>query len=254
MKLLYLFFIVFFLSSCVTQKVNIQKSDDHHKIAIGLLKSCDKPRALSHLLRAIRLNPKDFIVRNTLAVTYYSMKEYKKAVSEYKKLLKLKPDLTEARVDLARIYIDLNQLDQALKQIKTAEEDITYTGYLKLIVYKALANYKKEKYIQAKKGFDEALSLRHGKNCFNYIYFGKTEMALGNLDSAKTLLNKAVLQCKKDKPLCESHKYEELMGLGELYIKKRNKKKAKYYLKLFLKKTKEKEKIEEAQKLLKEIS
>ena len=254
MKFLYLFFIIFFLSSCVTQNKNIQKSDDHHKIAIGLLQSCDKPRALSHLLRAVQLNPKDFIVRNTLAVTYYSMKDYEKAVLEYKKLLKLKPDLTEARVSLARIYIDLNQVAEALKQIKTAEKDMTYTGYLKLIVYKALANYKKKRYIHAKKGFDEALSLPRGKTCFNYIYFGRTEMALGNLDSAEALLNKAVFQCKKEKPVCESPKYEELMDLGKLYIKKRNKKKAKYYLKLFLKKTKAEKQIKEVKQLLKEIS
>ena len=254
MKLFYLFFIFFLLSSCSTQKKNIQQSDNHHKIAIGLLKNCDNPRALSHLLKAIQLNPKDFIVRNTLAVTYYSMKEYQKSILEYKKLLKQKPDFTEAQVSLAQIYLDLNQPDQALQQIRTAEKDITYTGYLKLIIYKALANYKKKRYIQAKRGFEEALSLQKGKTCFNYIYYGRTEMALGNLDSALALLNKAVLQCKKEKPLCESPTYEELMDLGRIYIKKENKKKAKYYLKLFLKKTKEEKKIKEAKKLLKKIS
>ena len=238
----------------MSQKKNIQKSDNHHKIAIGLLKNCDKPRALSHLLRAVRLNPKDFIIRNTLAAAYYSMKEYEKAILEYKYILKIKPELTEARVSLARIYIDLNQPDQALKQIKKAEKDRTYTDYLKLIIYKALVNYKEKRYISAKRGFDEALSLSRGKTCFNYIHLGKTEMALKNLQIAEKLLKKAVLQCKKEKPFCNSPQYEEHLVLGQLYIKKSDKKKAKYHLKLFLKKAKESVNTKKARLLLKEIS
>ncbi|MDE0092574.1 MAG: tetratricopeptide repeat protein [Oligoflexia bacterium] len=254
MQFVSLFFIVFYLSSCMTQKKNVQKSDDHHKIAIGLLKNCDKPRALSHLLKAVQLNPKDFIIRNTLAAIYYSMKEYEKAVLEYKRILKIKPELTEARVSLARVYVDLNQLDQALKQIEIAEKDITYTGYLKLIVYKALAQYKGNRYIKAKRNFNEALSIPRGKTCFNYIHLGRTEIALGNLEEAEQLLKKAVLKCKKDQPFCGAPQYEEHLVLGRLYVKKGDKKRAKYHLKLFLKKANEEEKIKKAKQLLKAIS
>ena len=250
---LYILFSIFYLSSCMTQHKNIQKSDDHHKIAISLLKKCDKPRALSHLLRAVQFNPKDFIIRNTLAAAYYSMEEYKKAILEYKNILKIKPELTEAKVSLARIYLDLNQLGLALKQIQIAEKDMTYIDHLKLITYKALANYKRKKYIQAKKDFDEALSLPRGKTCFNYIHFGKTELALENLTEAERLLKKAVLQCKKEKHVCSKPQFDEHLILGQLYIKKEDKKRAKYHLKLFLRKTKDKKKVKLAKKLLKEI-
>ena len=248
---LYIFIIVFYLSSCTTQKKNIQRSDDHHKIAIGLLKKCDSPRALSHLLRAIKLNSKDFIIRNSLAATYYSMKKYEKAILEYKNILKIKPELTEARVSLTRIYLDLNQVDKALKQLQIAEKDMTYTDHLKLTIYKALTNYKKKKYIQAKKDFDEILSLPRGRTCLNYIHFGKTELALGDLTEAEHLLKKAVLQCPKEKFACKKPTFDEHLILGQIYIKTRDKKKAKYHLKLFLKKTKDKNKIRMAQKLLK---
>ena len=191
MQFVSLFFIIFYLSSCMTQKKNVQKSDDHHKIAIGLLKNCDKPRALSHLLKAVQLNPKDFIIRNTLAAIYYSMKEYEKAVLEYKRILKIKPELTEARVSLARVYVDLNQLDQALKQIKIAEKDITYTGYLKLIVYKALAQYKSNRYIRAKKNFNEALSIPRGKTCFNYIHLGENGNRFRQFRRGRTAVKKS---------------------------------------------------------------
>ena len=254
MRTIYIFFIISCLCSCISSDKNVQKSDDHHKIAIGLLQNCDKPRALSHLLRAVQFNPKDFIIRNTLAAVYYSMEEYEKAVLEYKNILKIKPELTEARVSLARIYIELNQLNQALKQIERAEKDMTYTDHLKLITYKALAAYKKKNYIQAKKGFDEALSFPRGKTCFNYIHSGKTEMALGHLTEAKQLLKKAVLQCKNEKPLCSKPQFDEHLTLSRLYIKKADKKRARYHLKLFLEKTTDKKKIEQAKKLLKKIS
>ena len=254
MKFFCLLFVLFCLSACLTQKKNVKKSDDHHKIAIGLLKSCDKPRALSHLLKAIQLNPKDFIIRNTLAAVYYSMKEYKKAIAEYKNILKIKPELTEAKVSLARIYIDLNQPDRALQLIESAEKDMTYNDALKLITYKALANYEKKKYIKAKKGLEEVLSLPRGKTCFYYIHLGKTELALGNKDSAESLLKKAVLQCKKEKPLCHAPQYSAHLFLGQLYIKKADKKRAKYHLRIFLKKSKDEKEIKKARQLLKKVS
>ncbi|MCY4321528.1 MAG: tetratricopeptide repeat protein [Bdellovibrionaceae bacterium] len=248
------FFIIFCLSACLNLKKNIQKSDDHHKMAIGLLQQCDHRRALSHLLKAIKLNSRDFIIRNTLAATYYSIKEYQKAISEYNKMLKMNPDLTEARMSLARIYIDLNQLDKAFRQIQKSEEDITYTDRVKLMTYKALVNYKKKNYQLAKKYFNQSLSFASGKTCFNYIYYGKTEMALDNLEESEKILKEAVLKCKKEKPLCKQAQYDEYLVLSQLYIKKEDKKRAKYYLRLFLDKIKDKKKRDQAETLLKSIS
>ena len=254
MKYIYFSFVVFALLSCVAQRKSIQKSDDHHKIAISLLQKCDRPRALSHLLRAVKLNPKDFIIRSSLAAAYYSMKEYNKAELEYKNILKIKPELTEAKVGLARIYIELNQLDLAFQYLEQAEKDMTYVNRLKLLTYKALAYYKRRDYIQARKGFDELLSLPRGKTCFNHIHFGKTELALGSFNTAEGLLKKAVIQCKKEQPLCGKPQFEEHLILGQLYIKKADKKRAKYHLKLFLKKAPDKEKIQKAKQLLQKLS
>ena len=250
-----LFCILIILSSCVTSKKNIQKADYHHKIAIGLLSKCDKPRALSHLLEAIKLNPRDFIVRNTLAAVYYSMGQYHKALTEYKNILKRKSDFTEARVNLARIYMDIGHTNQSLKEIKKAEKDITYTNYLKLVSQKALTYYKQEKYELAKKWLEEAHSLPKGKVCFIYLNLGKTELALGNFKESEQFLKKALFSCRKEKkPLCQEPSYEEHLVLAQLYIKKRNKKRAKYHLNLFLQKTKTGSKIKTAKKLLEQIS
>ena len=255
MKHFYFFALLLFLSSCLTNQKNIQRSENHHKIAVGLISECDKRRALRHLLKATQLNPKDFLIRHTLATVYYSMDRYDKALAELKKILKIKSSFTEARVNLARIYIDMNRPDKSLKEIEMAEKDMTYTNYLKLISQKALAYYKKGNYRNAKKWLAEAHSLPKGKNCFIYLHLGKTELALGELAQSELYLKKALSACAKEKPVCSEPTYEEHLVLARLYLKKGDKKRAKYHLNLFLRKTKAGTDLEkQARKLLKKFS
>ncbi len=254
MKIKTFLFFCFFLTACQNQEKNIRQASDHHKIALSLLSKCDKPRALVHLLKAKKLHPKDFLIRHSLGVIYYSMGQYHKALVELKKILKRQPKFTEARVNIARIYIDLNLPDQSLKEIRLAEQDITYTNYLKIINQKALAYYNKGDYAHSKKWLEEALSVSKGKNCFVYLHLGKTETALGNLKQAEQLLKTALSICGKEKPKCEPPEYEEQLALAQLYIKKGNKNRAKYHLNLFLLKSKKRQRIEKAKKLLEKIS
>ena len=257
MKGLSLFLFIIFLSSCVSQK-KIQKSDDHHKIAIGLLKKCDKKRALSHLIKAVEYDPKSFILRHTLAVNYYSINKYKKAFMEFKKSLELEPKLTEALIGIANVYIKLNKLDRAVDYLKKAEEDLTYTGRFQIVTTRALLEYKKGNYLMAQKGFEEAVSIPSGNKCNDYLKLGESQMYLGSLESAETNLKQAVVECKKlEKNSCAVLDYQEYLSLAQLKIKQQDKKKARYYLKLFLNKSKyskDKRKIKSAKKLLKQIS
>ena len=254
MKYFSFFIVLCFLVSCLTQQKNIQQAEYHHKIAVGLINECDKPRALSHLLKAIELNPKSFLIRHTLATIYYSMGRYDKALIEFKEILKKKADFTEARVNLARVYIDLNQPDKSLREIAIAEKDMTYTNYLKIISQKGLAHYIKGNYQYAKKWLEEIHSLPKEQNCFTYLHLGKTELALGSFNRSERLLKKALQICKKVKSVCEKSNYEEHFALAQLYIKKRDKKRAKYHLNLFLQKAKTGAKIKKAKELLKNLS
>ena len=253
MKYFFIFFLSCCLFSCHTQKKQRQ-SEYYHKMAIGLINECNQPRALNHLLKAVELNPKDFLIRHTLGVVYYTMAEFDKAMTEFTQALRINPKLTEARVSLARIYMDKGNPEQALKEIRKAEKDLTYPDYLKLISLKALAHYKKRNYKGAKNWFEEALSFPKGKNCFVYLHLGKTEMALENLQKAESFFKKALQVCQKEQHLCKKANYEEYLSLAELYIKKEKKKKAKYYLKLFLKKRKKGPDVQKAKKLLKQLS
>ena len=164
------------------------------------------------------------------------------------------PGFTEARVNMARIYVDLNQPERSLKEIKLAEKDMTYTNYLKIVSQKALAYYKKGDYHNSKRWLREALSLPKGKNCFVYLHLGKTELALGYLQNSEQFLKKALRACEKETPLCGKPSHEEHLILGQLYIKKGDKKRARYHLNLFLKKEERETEQEKAKKLLQTIS
>ena len=131
---------------------------------------------------------------------------------------------------------------------------MTYTGYLKLISQKALAYYEKGSYQLSKKWLEEALSLPKGKNCFVYLQLGRTEMALGNFEKSEKLLKKALSVCKKEKLVCDTPSYEEHLVLAQLYVKRGDKKRARYHLNLFLEKSKNGNENKKAKKLLKELS
>ena len=206
------------------------------------------------MLKAMKLNSGDFLIRHTLATVYYSMGRYDKALIEFKKILKKNPDFTEAHVNLARVYIDLDRADLALREIKIAEKDMTYTDYLKIISQKALAYYKKGRYLDSKRWLEEVLSLPRGKSCFTYVQFGKVELALGHFKRSEQLLKKALSVCKKEKSVCSEPAYEEHLALAQLYIKRGDKERAKYHLNLFLQKVKKGPEIKKAKQLLKKIS
>lgn len=254
MKKIFLFSIFFFLSSCVSQSKKREKSDDHHKIAISLIQKCDNPRALSHLFKALRFSPKDFLIRYTLAVVYYDMEKYDEAVEEFQKVLKRNPKLTEARVVLAMSLMEKGQLDPALKELEVAGKDITYPNYLKLVSQKGLIYYKKKDYWKARKWLQEAFSIPEGKNCFTYLNLGKTELAVGNLKRAEKLLKKSLSLCSRKQGACFQATYEGHYVLAQLYLKKKNKKRAKYHLNLLLKKSEKESELKEARELLKSLS
>lgn len=257
MKNFFLFFLLSALLSCQSQK-KIEKSDNHHKIAIGLLKKCDKKRALSHLIKAVEYDSKNFILRHTLAVNYYSLGRYKEALKEFKKSLDLEPKLTEALVGLAKTYTELKKFNLAERYLAKANQDLTYTGRLQLIETTALLEYEKGNYISSQKKFEEALSIPKGKTCFNYIKLGQTQTYLDSLPEAEKNLKQSLIECKKlEKTLCAVLDHEEYFAMAQLKIKQAEIKKARYYLKLFLKKAKyraDKNKINQAQQILKELS
>ena len=241
------------LFSCRSARKSADRAKSHHQIAVSLIGKCDNPRALSHLLKALDLQPEDFLIRHTLAVIYYDMGQYGKALRELKRALLKRPDFTEARVGMARALISLNKPAQALKEIKKAEQDLTYTDSLKIVKIKSLAYYEKGDYKRAEKHLREMFSFPGRKGCFPFLMMGKTQLALGQIQESEKLLNQALSVCASEKRTCRAPDYTAYMFLARLYIKKGDRGKARRYLGVFLEKSRDRRQIRQAEKLLKGI-
>ncbi len=234
-KILLCFLIGFATASCYLGEKRKNLSRNHHQIAVSLMKECDHPRALSHLLKGVKMDSQNFLIRYTLAVVYFVLKDYELTIKELKKVLKQNPKVTEARVTLSQSYLELGEVDKALKEIKKAEQDQTYSNPLKIIALKGRIYFKKREMFKARKEFKELLSIPKSKNCFATLYLGRTEMALKNFKESENLLKKARRICSNEKPVCEKKNYNAHFFLATLYLKKNQKKKARYHLKIFLK-------------------
>ena len=252
----YLIFFVCVIVSCGLAEKQKRYAHDHLSIAVSLIKDCDYKRAVTHLLKAISFSKKDPLLRHTLASTYFLMRQYDLAGKEFKKTLEIKKDFTEARVNLARTYIEQGSPNRALRELKLAEKDITYTNYIKLIGTKGLAFFKKKKYRQMEKWLLEMKTLAKTEQdkCFVFLYLGRMELTKGNLDRAEGYLVQALTQCQKALPLCEKPQFEEQYFLAETYVRKKDLSRAEYQLKVFLNRTDERNPYrKKAQRLFEKI-
>ncbi len=234
-KILLYFSISSLMVSCHMGEKRKRLSENHHQVAISLMKECDYPRALSHLLKGIKIDSRNFLIRYTLAVVYFTLKDYTLAIKELREVLKQNPKVTEARMTIARSYLELGKIDKALREIKKAEKDQTYSKPQKIIALKGLAYFKKREMLKAKKEFKEFLSIPKMADCFTTLHLGQTEMALKNFKESEKIFKRARLICSKEKPICEKKNYNSHFFLASLYLKKKMKKKAQYHLKIFLK-------------------
>lgn len=232
-------FIALLLTSCQTAKQKRQ-ADNHHAIGISFLKKCDSKQALRHLRKAIDHQPQDPFIRYTLGSAYFLMRKHSLAKEQFEKALELKPNLTEILVSLAINDIEMNSLNRALKRLKLAEEDLSYTGGSQIISHRGKAYFKKKDYKEAQKNFKKIYNVSKENLCFNHLYLGKTEFYLKNYTEAEKALKKSIFHCKKEsqnKQICRNkpHSFDEHYFLGNVYKKLNQKHKAKYHFKLFLK-------------------
>lgn len=232
---------VFLFSACQSTDKRRDQAENYHQMAISVLSKCNNRLSLSYLLKAIKLNPRDFQTRHSLALVYFSLEKYDLAANQLRKLLNRNPEVTEARVSLAQTYIKLNKYKQALAQIKKAEKDYTYNNPLKLMEIKALIDFNQGHLSEARKQFREIYTIPNSKNCFRSLYLARAEMKLGDIKVATNLLKKSIQLCTKENKnlVCEDQKkYDSHYFLAKAYIKSNDKKRAKYHLKIFLKKVK----------------
>jgi Tfp pilus assembly protein PilF len=82
---------------------------------------------LKELERAVELDPRNAVYRNSFGLTYFSLGEYELSEAQFKRALKLDPSYTEVHANLGLVYSEMERYDLAVQEYATAVAD---PGYL----------------------------------------------------------------------------------------------------------------------------
>ena len=183
--------------------VSLACTSSHHKeeallhleMGSAFLQSGRYPEALRELLLAEKADPTNPIVQNNLGLVYFIREKNELANKHLKRAVELKGEYTEARNNWARVLIELGQYDKAISELKTVLKDLTYADTGKALTNLGLAHFRRGKYQEAKKHLSQALKVNR-ENCLAYTLFGRSQLELGEVQSAASSLDSAVVLCQ----------------------------------------------------------
>ncbi len=113
--------------------------------------------ALSSLLKARKMSPRDPYLLNSLGLAYMGKKRDDLAIPEFKAALALKTDYTEALNNLGAAYLRQEQWDQAILAFKEVLDDLLYPTPQFPLSNLGWAYLGKQNYQQAEMYFSQAL-------------------------------------------------------------------------------------------------
>jgi type IV pilus assembly protein PilF len=145
-----------FLGGCAKSPEELREaSGPYLDRGIKYLQMKDPTGALSELLKAVEINPKDPQIHNALGLAYQLKQMYKESEEHLKKAIKLDPRYSEARNNLGATYMAMQEWDKAIEQYEIITHDVVYRSpdfaynnlgqaYFKKGAFdKAIENYQK---------------------------------------------------------------------------------------------------------------
>src|ERR1700723_2885037 len=118
MKVLITFVIavlVFHTTGCATNQADHERAMLHLQIGTSYLQAGKNPQAMSELLKAEELDPKDPQIMNNLGLAYYVRGNLKQAEEKFRNAIAADRKFTDAKNNLGRVLIDADRLNEATK-------------------------------------------------------------------------------------------------------------------------------------------
>lgn len=130
-KMLFLTLVALFLTSCSTNKLKDQspeekKAEVYYGQGTTELVNKNYGQALTYLLKAKELDPKDSKIRNNLGMAYLFREQHALAEEQLKKAIELDELNTDARMNLGSLYMGKKQNAEARAQFEKVLQDLTY--------------------------------------------------------------------------------------------------------------------------------
>lgn len=187
------------LSGCTTvSPADRKKANLYLELGTSYLIHGNDPLALQALLKSEQLNPENEATENNLGLVYYVMQQFDQAELHFKKALKINPSFTEAENNLGRLYIDVGLYKKAIRQLKIATSDLTYTQPAKAWSNLGQAYFLSGELDKAKLALRRSLATRHN-SCPTLDFYGRTLFELHDYQPAAESLDQAIAVCGKTK-------------------------------------------------------
>lgn len=135
------------VSACSTNSLSPQSVDEKraevfYERGTSELVNKNYQSALSNLLEAKKLTPKNSKVRNNLGMAYYFRDQVSLAEVELKEAIDLDKGNSDARLNLGSILMEKNQLKEARELFVTNEKDLLFVNQHRNYYNLALLNLK----------------------------------------------------------------------------------------------------------------
>jgi type IV pilus biogenesis/stability protein PilW len=171
-----------------------EKAQMQAQVGMSLLESGNYPEALSALLLAHEMDPKDASILNNLGLAYFYRGRADKAKLYLQKSISQDEKLTDARNNLGRILIELGEYKKAEEHLKLATEDLTYPRPDRPYLNLGMLYFKMARYHDAKRSLEK--SLRYQKNnCTATTLLGRSYYELKDYLSSASVLDRAIGYC-----------------------------------------------------------
>ncbi len=175
-----------------------QRAELHFQMATSLMATGKLPEALSELMIAEQYNPNHPEIQNSMGLVYQLRGRPAEAEKRFKRALQLQPKFTEVRTNLARLYIDNNRYNDAIKELKIVEEDLTYSNPEKALILRGMAHFKKGEFDKAEPILNKALQSQR-ESCLGAYFLGRTYYQKKRFREAAQVLDQSIQNCKSAK-------------------------------------------------------
>ena len=204
MKALLLPLFLVLISSCALINGNNitpqekRKASLHVKIGTAHYSNQKYHTALKEFMTANEVNPNDPLILNNLGIAYFALNRLPLAEKYINQSLQNDPRYTDARINLAKVQIELGLYGEAVRNLKIAEEDLTYSAVDNTQYHMGLALFKMKQYHPAEKRFKLALK-KNPNHCHAMFFYGRSLFEKKEYRAASESLDTSIGLCEKYK-------------------------------------------------------
>jgi type IV pilus assembly protein PilF len=199
MRLFAVILITSFISACATtNKGDRDRAMLHLQIGTGYLSSGQYPMAMSELLKAEQLDPKNPTILNNLGLAFFVRGKTKQAEEKFREAVRLDPKFSDAKNNLGRVLIDTNRSAEAIKVLREVEGDLTYQFQEKTFSNLGMAYFNLGNYKKADDYLSRSLEIRR-QSCTTADFYGRTLLEMKHLVQAAQVLDQAIEYCRSER-------------------------------------------------------